>query len=103
MSSYRVEIEILGLKPGHRPPEVMDAAVAAIGLANTVESRDLDIAAGTPRILIRFAVSPASRDEEDEDARGAAFDGCRGVEEVATIGRSWLLRRDGGRWTPVRF
>ena len=60
MPSYRVQVEVLGLRPGHRPEAVMDAAVAAVRARAHLDEQDLDIAAGTPRLLLRFSV-PARR------------------------------------------
>lgn len=99
--SYRVQMEILGLRPGHRPEAVLDAAVATVGEQFHVDDRQVDVVAGTARITVRFTVPDSGPDEERQLAHDAAGDAHRAVEEVAVVGRRWLLRRDGGRWQPA--
>lgn len=101
MPSFRVQLEILGLRPGHRPEAVMDGAVAAIGENFHVDDRQVDVVAGTPRVTVRFTVPDSSDAEEAELARMATLAAREAVDLVALPGRFWTLRRQGGRWLPV--
>lgn len=101
MPSYRVQMEILGLRPGHRPEAVLDSAVAAIGENFHVDDRQVDVVAGTARITVRFTVPDASADEERVLAGMAKRAAHEAVDRVAVIGRSWTLLRQGGRWLPA--
>ncbi len=101
MPSFRTQIEILGLLPGHRPEEVLDTASASIGATHHVDERDLDVVAGTARISVRFAVPDSSTWDEVADAREVADRCLADVATVAVPGRHWLLGRSGTRWFPV--
>ncbi|HSN42824.1 MAG TPA: hypothetical protein VLR88_02065 [Propionibacteriaceae bacterium] len=101
MPSYRQQIEILGLLPGHRPEEVLDTAAASIGATNYVDERALDVVAGTARITVRYTVPDSGPFEEVAEAREVAERCVRDVAGVAVLGRHWLLGRSGGRWFPV--
>lgn len=92
---------IAGLRPGHRPERVMEAAVDAVGSAHVVEANQLDIVGGTPRIAVRFTVDPTARDIEDRQALQAAANMRHAVGQVAVTGRLQVLRRVRGRWEPV--
>lgn len=74
----------------------MDAAVA--GLGHHIDATEITVVAGTPRILVRFAVPASSGYEEDAEARTASRASREAVEDVATTGRYWLLRRYRGTW-----
>lgn len=101
MPSYRVQFEILGLRPGNRPEAVLDSAVAAIAENFHVDDRQVDVVAGTARITVRFTVPDTGDDEELELAGMATAAAQEAVEQVAVTGRHWTLRRHGGRWVPV--
>lgn len=101
MPSYRMELEVLGLRPGNRPESVMDGAVAAIGENFHVDDRQIDVVAHTPRITVRYTVPDSSDTEEAELAVMAADAATEAVERVAVTGRRWVLRRQGGRWLPA--
>lgn len=101
MPSYRVQFEILGLRPGNRPEAVLDDAVAAIDENFHVDDRQVDVVAGTPRITVRFTVPDSSDAEEVQLALMATQAAQEAVDRVARIGRHWVLRRLGGRWLPV--
>ncbi|MCG2622836.1 hypothetical protein LVY72_13090 [Arthrobacter sp. I2-34] len=101
MPSYRAQLGIAGLRPGHRPERVMEAAVDAVGSAHVVEANQLDIVAGTPRIAVRFTVDPTARDIEDRQALQAAANMRHAVGQVAVTGQLQVLRRVRGRWEPV--
>lgn len=101
MPSFRVQMEIMGLRPGNRPEAVLDGAVDAIAENFHVDDRQVDVAAGTARITVRFTV-PDSGDEEERALAAMACGAAReAVDRVALVGRQWTLRRLGGRWLPV--
>lgn len=101
MPSFRVQYEIMGLRPGNRPEAVLDGAVQAIAENFHVDDRQVDVVAGTPRITVRFTVPDSSDSEEVELALMATAAAHEAVDRVAVIGRQWVLRRQGGRWLPV--
>ncbi len=101
MPSFRAQFEVLGLHPGHRPPEVEETLVTAIEENFHVDSREIDVVGGTPRVTVRFTVPDASDSEEVELAVMARDAALESIEPVAQIGRHWLLVRAGGRWAPV--
>jgi hypothetical protein len=94
--SYRLELEIGDLRPGKTPDQVMEAAQSSLG--HHVDSTDIALVAGTPRIRLRFTVPASSAVEENTAARLAAHDAREAVEHVASTGRSHLLRRRRGAW-----
>jgi hypothetical protein len=100
MPSYRVEVEIGDLRSGAAPQQVMDAAVASLGIHH-VDATDLTVSNGTPRILVRFTVPASSEVEEDRAAHVAARRVLEAVARVAGTGHHWLLRRRAGRWLTV--
>lgn len=101
MPSFRTQLEIMGLRPGNRPERVLDSAVEAVGENFHVDDRQVDVVAGTPRITVRFTVPDAAEDEEVALALDASAAAREAVEQVASVGRQWTLRRLGGRWLPV--
>lgn len=101
MPSYRVQFEILGLRPGNPPQAVLGGAVAAIAENFHVDDRQVDVVAGTARITVRFTVPDSGDDEERELALVATDAAGEAVERVAVVGRHWTLLRRGGRWLPV--
>ncbi len=100
MPSFRLELEIGQLRPGRDPNEVMDTARAGLGDFH-VDATDIAVAAGTPRILLRFSVPDSSEAEENQLARLAAVHTRDAVDVVASTGQLWVLRRRGGRWQPL--
>lgn len=102
MPSYRVTLDVLGLLPGHAPPEVLDTAVRTVAATHVVEASDLEIVSGVPRIWVRFTVEAAGREEEDHDARVVRAQVVHAVAQVARCRGGRALRRVGGRWVLVR-
>jgi hypothetical protein len=100
MPSFRLELEIGGLRPGRAPNEVMDAARAALA-GHHVDATDIAVTGGTPRILIRFTLPDSSAIAENQAARLAAVGARDAVNAVAGTGQLWVLRRRGGRWLPL--
>ncbi|MDY6056066.1 hypothetical protein [Micrococcus sp.] len=101
MPSYRARLEIGDLLPGHRPEEVMDTAEAAVQATHELAAKDIEVVARVPRIVLRFTVPPSHRRAEDEEAAGVAARMAEAVAGVAGVGRTDVLRREGGRWLPV--
>ena len=97
MPSVRAQFEVLGLHPGHRPPVVGETLVTASGENFHVDSGEIAVVAGTPRVTVRFTVPDASGSEEVELAVMARDAALEAIEPVAQIGRHWLLVRSGGR------
>ncbi len=100
MPSFRLELEIGVLRPGHLPSEVMDAARAALG-EHHIDATDVAVTGGTPRILLRFTVPESGEAEENSIARLAAVRARDAVEFVAETANLWVLRRRAGRWVPL--
>lgn len=101
MPSFRTRLDIIGLRPGHTPPSVMEAATDAVGSSHLVEAHQLDVVAGVPRITVRFIVEPGAYDEENRQALRAAHHMQHAVEEVARSRNLIVLRRIRGRWQPL--
>ena len=102
MPSFRAQLNITGLRPGHLPEQVMEAAVDGVGSAHVVEANQLDVVAGVPRITVRFTVDPNSYDAEDRQALQTAANMRHAVEQVATTERLAVLRRSRGKWLTLR-
>jgi hypothetical protein len=87
MPSYRSILTVTTLAPGCRPGEVEQAARAVTRL----ESWDIAIAAGQPRVTARFAAV----DDSEARATHAAIVG--GVRQVADVPRARLAAVVRGR------
>ena len=87
MPSYRSILTVTTLAPGCRPGEVEQAARAVTRL----ESWDIAIAAGQPRVTARFAAV----DDSEARATHAAIVG--GVRKVADVPRARLAAVVRGR------
>lgn len=103
MPSYRAQLAIGNLLPGHRPEEVMDAAVLAIGSIFHVDAQLIDVHAGRPWITVRYTVPDAATEAERAAARSAVAAAAEAVGEVAEVTGQRLLVRAGGRWFPVEL
>ncbi|MGW9404075.1 hypothetical protein ACWGQ2_08925 [Arthrobacter sp. NPDC055585] len=101
MPSFRVQLNILGLRPGNPPEAVMDAAVEALEASHHVEANQLDIVSGVPRITLRFMVPANEYGVENSQARRAAMNMRHAVEQVARCEQLRVLRRQRGRWLPL--
>ncbi|MHA7142800.1 MULTISPECIES: hypothetical protein [unclassified Arthrobacter] len=98
MPSFRAQLDIMGLLPGHPPEAVMDSATAALGAAHLVEAKQLDVVAGVPRITLRFLVEETDYETGARQAISAAVNMRHAVERVATVGILRVLRRRRNRW-----
>jgi hypothetical protein len=79
----------------------MSAAAEALGTRHHVESNQLDIVAGIPRISLRFMVPAGEYQSENSEARTSAAMMRDAVERVAVTGSLYVLRRTRGKWAPV--
>lgn len=106
MPSYRVTIDVVDVRPGVRPEQVLPAAEAILDKTHRVEDRLLDVAhAGSaqpqPQLHLRFAVTSTGPDSEDAEATAVVRVLVDELDEMARCGR-WELRRGPGRvWTHV--
>ncbi|GAB3707206.1 hypothetical protein [Mariniluteicoccus flavus] len=100
MPSFRATLQILGLRPGREPEEVLDRAVEAVASRHVVEAKDIDIRRGVPVIIVRYAVPDTGDTEEVAEAHRSAEALREHVAEVARTGRLQVLRRVKGRWIP---
>ncbi|AKU65109.1 FMN-dependent dehydrogenase [Schaalia meyeri] len=87
MPSYRTVMTVTTLKPGRNPEEVERAARRVIRL----ESWDITIAAGQPRVTARFAAAG------EAEARTAHERITGAVRAVADVPRSRLAAVVAGR------
>ena len=90
MPSYRTILTVTTLAPGRRPEEVEQAARRVTRL----ESWDIAIAAGQPRVTARFTAV----DDAEARATHAAIVG--GVREVANVPRARLTAVVRGQLPP---
>lgn len=98
MPSFRATLQVLELRAGHAPEEVLDRAVDVVAAAYVVEAKDIDIQRGVPVIMVRFYVPDTGEDEEVTRAHAAAEVLRENVAGVARTGRLTVLRRLKGRW-----
>lgn len=104
MPSFRLELEILDVRPGHAPPEVLATLLGQLRASgHHLDGHDLDVVAGTPRLYVRFVVPDSNDAEEDAVAFIAADTARKAVDAVAVPGRLWVLRRRKGAWLPARW
>lgn len=95
MPSFRAALGIGALLPGTDPAAVLPAGAQAARELTTVESYDLAIVHGQPRITVRFTA------EDDDEAVQVARRVVRGVSSLAEVRQLELTRRWGPRWHPV--
>lgn len=101
MPSYRVTIDIVGVRPDVRPENVLPAAERILAKTHLVEDRLLDIAEAAsprpqPQLHLRFLVPATERHSEDAEAEAVVRVLVEELDEVARCGR-WELRRGPGR------
>lgn len=101
MPSYRVTIDIVGIRPEVRPEDVLPTAESILAKTHSVEDRLLDVAQATsdrpqPQLHLRFAVATTERHTEDSEAEAVVRVLVDELDEVARCGR-WQLRRGPGR------
>lgn len=100
MPSYRAQLNIMGLRPGHAPEAVMNAAVDTLGARHHVDANQLDVVAGIPRITVRYTVEDDGQPDIQAVESAALLRAA--VEGVAVSEKLVVLRRTKGRWIIVR-
>ncbi|SPF67582.1 hypothetical protein PROPJV5_0537 [Propionibacterium ruminifibrarum] len=98
MPSFRVQVSVQGMRPGHRPPEVPDTARQAVPEAAHCDDVRVDVPRGAPVVTVRFSIPPANRDDEDARAWACAETIRSALDEVAVVSAPRVLRRRGGEW-----
>ncbi|EAP99407.1 O-succinylhomoserine sulfhydrylase [Janibacter sp. HTCC2649] len=101
MPSYRVTVDILDVRAGVQPQDVLPAAESILARTHQVEDRLLDVAHATssrpqPQLHLRFLVPATERGTEDAEAKAVAGVLVDDLDEFARCGR-WELRRGPGR------
>lgn len=100
MPSYRAQLNIMGLRPGHAPEAVMNAAVDSLALLHHVDANQLDVVTGIPRITVRYTVEDDG--QPDAQAVESAALMRAAVEGIAVSEKLVVLKRVKGRWVIVR-
>lgn len=106
MASFRASAGIIEARAGVEPSAVLEAARLAVADGWVVEDAFVDVeplarGTGAPRVVVRFVVPTGNDAEEDADAWSAARALATAVGRVAEWSDLHVLRRSGGRWTPV--
>lgn len=106
MPSYRVTVDINGVRPGVAPEQVLPAAESILAKTHRVEDRLLDVAHASsarpqPQLHLRFAVPTSGPADEDAEAQAVVRLLVVELDELAVCGRWELRRGPGRRWTPV--
>ncbi|WP_316667408.1 hypothetical protein [uncultured Propionibacterium sp.] len=98
MPSFRAQLPVHDVRPGHRPPEVLGAARDAVpGFAHCDDVR-LDLPRGVPIVTVRFSIRPGSGKDEDARARACGDEIRNRLEAVAVVSPPRMHRRRGGGW-----
>ena len=95
MPSYRSILTIGALRPGHGPQAVEDAARSAVTASTTLESFQVDVVSGAPRVTVRFTGT------DDTDAREVHDRTTTAVRKVAAAPRAVLAKVVSGRSVPI--
>ncbi len=101
MPSYRVELQIADVRPGHHPASVVPIAAGAAGEEAHVDKPQLIVQDGLPWAVIRFSIDRTGRPDEDRRACDIAAHVERTVTKVADVSRTRLTRRVHGEWVIV--
>ena len=92
MPSYRVTMIVGGLELGVKPESVLPTLTQAIADYTVVESSDIAVAAGAPRVTVRYTA------DTDEAAFLIAEQGIDGAR-VSAAPMAWkVTRMVAGRW-----
>lgn len=98
MPSFRVQLSVHGVRSGHRPSDVLDAAGRAVPEAAHCDDVRLDVPRGVPVVTVRFSIAPGNRDDEDARAWACAEAVRNVLDEVAVVSPPRVFRRRGGEW-----
>ena len=101
MPSFRVQFQVSGLRPGHRPDEVLEVARAAVVAPLHCDDVRLDMPAGVPTVTVRFTIAGSHDAAEDARARRHGAQITQQVSQVAVVSPPRVLRRRGGSWLPI--
>lgn len=106
MPSYRVTVEVLGVRPGVRPDDVLPTAERILARTHRVEDRRLAVARASsrdpqPELHLRFAVPASGAAVEDAEAESVVRLLVRELGAVARCGQWQLRRGPGRRWPSV--
>lgn len=102
MPSFRLRVEVGGMRPGGLPQDVLPAAERAAATACFVEAKDIDISGGAAWVQMRVTIDESGPAEEDDAARAALAAMRAGIEPLAETGRAYILRRwPKGVWRPI--
>lgn len=102
MPSYRVSVDVVGVRAGVRPEEVLPAAERILAKTHQVEDRSIEVAHAQsarpqPQLHLRFLVPTTEREADDAAAAAVVRLLVDELDDsVATCGR-WELRRGPGR------
>ncbi|MDO8106047.1 hypothetical protein Q6348_02420 [Isoptericola sp. b441] len=96
MPSYRVRIVVGLMRAGADPAAVLPTAIEAGRDLTAVEHGQIEIAAGRPRLTVRY--------EAPDDLTAAGFGRAivERVDELVDVEVSRVTRRWGSRWYPLR-
>ncbi|WP_172120988.1 FMN-dependent dehydrogenase [Actinomyces faecalis] len=95
MPSYRTILTIGALAVGRDPLDVERAARRAVEASTTLESFQVDVVRGEPRVTIRFTGA------DDGEARSVHERTTAAVRQVANAPRAVLAQVVSGRSVPV--
>ena len=95
MPSYRSILAVTTLRPGHDPRDVEAAARSAVVATTALESFDVAVVAGRPRVTVRFTGA------DDAEARRVHGSVLAAVRQVAAAPQAVLARVEGGRSVPM--
>ena len=101
MPSYRVAIQVIDVRPGHRPSAVIEAAAEAVRRVAHLDKPDLVMEDRQPWVVVRFSIDPTGRAEEDVRAWRVAGHVEQAVDRVAIFDRVRVSRRVRGEWLIV--
>lgn len=106
MPSYRVTVEVLGVRPGVRPEVVLPTAERILAKTHTVEDRLIEVARATsehprPELHLRFVVPVSEGKAEDAEAESVVRVLLGELDAVARCGHWQLWRGPGRRWRPI--
>lgn len=101
MPSYRVTIDVVDVRPGVRPQDVLPSAERILAKTHQVEDRQLDVAHAMsdhpqPQVHLRFLVAATEDDLENAEAVAVVRVLMDELDDIALLGR-WELRRGPGR------
>ncbi|GAA4124314.1 hypothetical protein GCM10022415_30210 [Knoellia locipacati] len=106
MPSYRVTVDVVGVRDGVPPADVLPAAEAILAKTHVVEDRLLDVAdvaspRPQPQLHLRFVVPSSERVTEDAEAQAVVRLLVDELDAFARCGRWQVRRGPGRRWTFV--